>query len=93
MIDSRPLLVGLLVTVLSVALAPTLPGCASTEEVYVQEPLPLPERPEVPTVPAEELSCLSDDAYADLAERDAALQGHISRLEQIIETTQDDGDE
>ncbi|MFP4146575.1 MAG: hypothetical protein ACLFSI_02550 [Halorhodospira sp.] len=93
MIDPRPLIVGILVTVASIALAPTLPGCASTEEVYVQEPLPLPERPAVPTIPAEALSCLRDDVYADLAERDAALQGHISRLEQIIETTHEAPDE
>ena len=66
-----------------------LAGCAGTDTVYVQEPLPLPERPSLPTVPAKELSCLSDDAYADIAERDAVLKAHIRRLEAIIETTRD----
>lgn len=70
-----------------VSLLAAVAGCTTTEEVYVQEPLPLPERPEVPTVPADELKCLDADVYADLAERDAALRGHISRLEQIIQAT------
>lgn len=66
-----------------------LSGCSLIPErtVYVQEPLPIPERPVLPTVPADELACLSDEAYADLAERDAALRGHVERLERIIETT------
>ena len=85
--------VGIVVTVLAIALATTLPGCAMPErEVYVQEPLPLPERPVVPTIPAEALECLDDETYRDLAERDAALEAHIARLEAIIETTHEDRD-
>ena len=96
MMDPRDLLTaaaGLIVTALAVALFPALPGCAMPErEVYVQEPLPLPERPVVPTIPAEALECLDDETYRDLAERDAALEAHIARLEAIIETTHEDRD-
>ncbi|MCG5538960.1 hypothetical protein [Halorhodospira sp. 9622] len=96
MMDPRDLLtaaVGLIVTTLAVALFPTLPGCALPErEVYVQEPVPVPPRPDVPTVAAGELECLSDDAYRALAERDAVLEAHIARLERLIRTTHEDVD-
>ena len=63
-------------------------GCATEiRTVYVQEPLPLPERPEVPTIKGEELMCLSDEAYAKLVERDQVQFEHIKRLEAIILTT------
>lgn len=62
-------------------------GCGTTKTVYVQEPLPLPDRPNVPTIKGEELECLSDEAYAKLVERDALQFAHIKRLEAIILTT------
>ncbi len=63
-------------------------GCATEiRTVYVQEPLPLPERPEVPTIKGEELMCLSGEAYAKLVERDQVQFEHIKRLEAIILTT------
>lgn len=62
-------------------------GCATTETAFVQEPLPLPERPALPALPGETLACLTDDAYEALAVRDATLQGHVRRLEAIIRTT------
>lgn len=63
-------------------------GCATEiRTLYVQEPLPLPDRPEVPTIKGEELACLSDEAYAKLVERDALQFAHIKRLEAIILTT------
>jgi hypothetical protein len=55
--------------------------------VFVQEPLPLPDRPTVPTVSADDLQCLSDDAYESLAVRDQVRVEHIRRLEAIIRTT------
>ncbi len=93
--------------------AALLSGCCGAPR-YTQEPLPLPERPELPRVPASawiEL-CVTGDgvsrpgqecagrlytaipigAYADLAERDAALRGHVERLEGIILTTHGDGE-
>lgn len=77
----------LLKTLVGSALILLLVGCATTETIFVQEPLPLPERPILPTVDSEELVCLSDTVYSNLAERDAALRGHIGRLEGIIQTT------
>lgn len=65
-----------------------LAGCATTERVvYVQTELPLPDRPDVPTISPGELSCLSDDAYFKLVERDQMQFEHIKRLEAIIRTT------
>ena len=77
----------LLKTLVGTSLLVLLVGCATTETIFVQEPLPLPERPVLPTVDSEELMCLSDETYSNLSERDAALRGHIGRLEDIIQTT------
>lgn len=62
-------------------------GCTTTEYVYVQEPVPVPERPELPTIAPDELSCLSDSAYERLVVRDQMLQSHVRRLEALIRTT------
>lgn len=77
------------VTRLAAAVATILltAGCATTERVFVQEPLPIPERPGLPTLPSEAMACLSDGAYEALSVRDATLQGHVRRLEAIIRTT------
>lgn len=64
-----------------------LAGCVTTETVFVQEPLPLPDRPNVPTIQADAMTCLSDEAYESLVVRDVMLQSHIKRLEAIILTT------
>jgi len=65
-------------------------GCATrTETVFVQEPLPIPDRPSVPTIQPDDLQCLSDDAYESLVVRDTMLQEHVRRLEAIIKTTHD----
>jgi len=53
----------------------------------VQEPLPVPDRPALPRIPADAMACLPDDAYEGLAARDATLQGHVRRLEAVIRTT------
>lgn len=62
-------------------------GCTTTKTDYTAPPLPLPDRPSLPLVPAETLECLTDEDYEALAVRDAALQQHIRRLEAIIRTT------
>lgn len=68
-----------------------LAGCATTDRVvYVQTELPLPDRPNVPTILPEELSCMADDAYFKLVERDQIQFEHIKRLEAIILTTHSD---
>jgi len=63
-------------------------GCETTPDtIFVQEPLPVPDRPALPKVPADDMRCLPDDAYEALATRDAELQGHVGRLEAILRTT------
>jgi len=64
-----------------------LAGCATTEPVFVQEPLPVPDRPNLPALNADHLQCLSDEAYEALVVRDTMLQEHVKRLEAIIRTT------
>mgnify|MGYP003114147680 CR=1 FL=1 len=66
----------------------SLAGCATkTETVFVQDPLPLPDRPQLPLMPSDEMQCLSDEAYEGLAVRDAMLRKHVERLEDVIRTT------
>lgn len=66
----------------------SLTGCATkTETVFLQYSLPLPDRPNLPLMPSDEMQCLSDEAYEGLAVRDATLRKHVERLEDIIRTT------
>lgn len=67
-----------------------LSACATTTTEYVQTPLPMPDRPTLPTVVADDLMCLGDEAYEALATRDTQLQEHVRRLEAIIRTTHTD---
>ena len=53
-------------------------------------PLPVPDRPTLPTVVADDLQCLGNQTYEDMVARDAMLQAHIKRLEAIILTTNTD---
>lgn len=63
-------------------------GCSTAPAPrFVQEPLPIPDRPVLPVVKADALACLSDEAYGALVQRDAVLAAHIRRLEAIIKTT------
>lgn len=66
-----------------------LTACATTTEVFISEPLPLPDRPTVPTVSGDDLECISDEAYEALAVRDQIRVEHIRRLEGIILSTHD----
>lgn len=76
-----------LLTALVLGAAIISSSCTTTEPVFVQEPLTLPDRPTLPRIPADELACLADDAYEALVERDAIQASHIERLEAIILTT------
>ncbi len=49
--------------------------------------LPLPPPIELPRIPADELQCLSNDAYAALVRRDKLRAERISTLESIIRST------
>lgn len=61
-----------------------LSGCA-TRPVYVYPELPLPPAPQLPTIAAGELACLSDEAYEALAVRDALRRAYADQLRAIIE--------
>ncbi len=63
-------------------------GCANTPEVrFVSEPLPLPARPLLPALSAEDVTCLSDEAYARLVQRDLRRRQYAEELEAIIRST------
>jgi len=77
-----------LLSVLAVVIVATLSSCSHLERlVFVQEPLPLPDRPELPRIPAEDLMSISDEAFESLVRRDVLQAQHILRLEAIIRTT------
>ena len=67
-------------------LAVTSTGCATRTE-YQLAPLPLPPRPELPNIPADDLACLSDRTYDALAQRDKARRQYADELEVIIKTS------
>lgn len=77
----------MLVVVAGIISVLALTGCKTTETIYVQHALPIPDRPALPTIPSEDLQCLSDRAYEDLAVRDTLLQEHVKRLEAVMLTT------
>lgn len=63
--------------------AASLIGCTT----YVPVELIRPERPYLPNVTAQELSCLTDDAYRKLYTREQLLTDYCIKLETIIDTT------
>ena len=60
-------------------------GCAKPPVEYRPVPLHLiPVRPQLPTVQANELRCLSDDAYSRLVERDRLLRQNNEELRALM---------
>jgi len=60
-------------------------GCAKPPVEYRPVPLHLiPIRPQLPTVRADELRCLSDDAYLRLVERDRMLRQNNEELRALL---------
>ena len=57
-------------------------GC--TRIVYQTVPLPIVERPLLPAIPAHELTCLSDDTYQTLYQRENAILDYAEELEAVI---------
>jgi hypothetical protein len=60
-----------------------LSGCATRVE-YITPQIPIPPPPVLPTVSADELACLPDEAYEALAVRDALRKGYAEQLRDII---------
>ena len=54
---------------------------------YAPVELIRPERPYLPNVTAQELSCLSDDAYQKLYVRQQLITDYAVKLETIIDST------
>ena len=62
-----------------------LGGCATRIEY---QPIPawlIPLKPTVPTIPSDQLSCLADDAYTKLAERDRTCWQYASELRALLD--------
>lgn len=60
---------------------------ASCQTIAVVPQLPLPEKPVLPAIVGDDLSCLSDEAYTALVRRDKLQDNYINTLRTIIETT------
>jgi hypothetical protein len=67
-------------------LAAALAGCTPPVR-QVSQPLPLPERPLLPRVYDAELSCLSDETYRRVVERERLRREYAETLETIIRAT------
>lgn len=63
-------------------------GCAAPPEIhYKTVPASLiPDHPVVPTIPAADLKCLSDETYAKLATRDKLRKQYAKELRALLET-------
>ena len=60
-------------------------GCAKPPVEYRPVPLHLiPIRPQLPTVRADELRCLKDETYLNLAERDLLLRKYSEELGALL---------
>lgn len=62
-------------------------GCTAVS--YVSQPLPLPERPLLPAISADELSCLAPETYRRLYERERLRKEYAETLEAIIGATRE----
>ena len=65
-----------------------LAGCASRVE-FVPSPAVCPPVPPLPSISAQELQTLTDDAYRKLVERELRLKEYIGQLRTLCE---EDGD-
>lgn len=82
-----------MVRCLAIALVLTLAGCAAPPTEYVTAPLPMPPRPELPSLSGEQLQCLSDEAYRDLVRRDQMRREYAEQLEAVIRSTHPEDDD
>lgn len=77
------------VWLLAVAIILTITGsgCTTVETRYVTQPLHRPERPLLPPVSEEELSCLAPGTMRKLTERQRLRRDYTEKLETIIDGT------
>lgn len=75
----------------ALACAAVLAGCAGTRTEYVTTRLPLPPRPELPSIPGEQLQCLPASTYDAIATKDRLRREYAEQLEAIIRSTHDGG--
>lgn len=78
-----------LIYLIALILLMTGPGCQPvTPPVQLQMvALPLPARPVLPAIPATELTCLSDEVYSRLANRNRLLRHYAEELEVIVKSS------
>lgn len=74
-------------------IAALLLTACSTQPVYITQPLPLPDRPDLPTLKASDLQCLTDSAYHRLVTRDILLRQYSEQCEAVIKSTWEDTDD
>jgi hypothetical protein len=77
----------LLLIIAMIIVAVVIPGCSPQPTRYVSEPLPLPVRPVLPALSANDIACLSDDTYKRLLARDLLRRQYAEELEAIIRAT------
>ena len=83
----------LAVATILMAIGSGLAGCTSAPEVrYIQEPLTLPPRPVLPRLSADDVQCLTADAYRRLVTRDMGRRQYAEELEAVIRSTQGETD-
>lgn len=61
----------------------SLPACSTTVTTRVVAP-EIPQRPELPTVSAAELQCLSEEAYQKVLRREQLRRNYAEELELIL---------
>jgi hypothetical protein len=71
-----------------VAVVAGLGGCGAQVR-HVSQPLPLPERPLLPAISADELSCLAPGTYRRLSQRERLRREYAETLEAIVGATQE----
>ena len=80
----------ILVLMRGIAIILTILGstaCTHVETQYITSPLTIPERPVLPVLSADDLQCLSDDAYRRLVERNRLRREYAEEMEVIIRST------
>lgn len=74
-----------MIRLVSLILFLAIAACAKPPVEYRPAPLHLiPSRPQLPTVRADELRCLSDETYLNLAERDLLSRKYSEELGALL---------